>query len=99
MIQPEDFAISRQSLDGLRVNGAAESLVLVRDALGKRKTSAGQKAADMIALNAGAAIYVSGVASDLKQGVAMAQDAIASGLALEKLTELAVFTDCLGDVE
>jgi len=99
MIQPEDFAIARQSLDGLRVNGAADSLVLVRDALGKRKTLAGQKAADMIALNAGAAIYVSGVASDLKQGVVMAQDAIASGLALEKLTELAVFTDCLGDME
>lgn len=99
MIQPEDFAIARQSLDGLRVNGAADSLVLVRDALGKRKTPAGQKAADMIALNAGAAIYVSGVASDLKQGVVMAQDAIASGLALEKLTELAVFTDCLGDME
>lgn len=99
VIQPEDFAIARQSLDGLRVDGAADSLVLVRDALGKRKTPAGLKAADMIALNAGAAIYVSGVASDLKQGVAMAQDAIASGLALEKLTELAVFTDCLGDTE
>ncbi len=98
-IQPEDFALDRQPLDGLRVGGAADSLALVRDALGRRKTPEGRKAADMIALNAGAAIYVSGIARDLRQGVVMAQDAIASGMAGEKLTELAMFTDCLGDIE
>jgi len=98
-IQPEDFGMERQSLDGLRVEGAADSLALVKDALGKRKTPEGRKAADMVALNAGAAIHVSGVASDLAEGVAMAQDAIASGMALEKLHELAMFTDCLGDLE
>ncbi|MFA5494369.1 MAG: anthranilate phosphoribosyltransferase, partial [Porticoccaceae bacterium] len=70
-----------------------------RDALGRRKSPEGRKAADMIALNAGAAIYVSGIARDLRQGVVMAQDAIASGMAGEKLTELAMFTDCLGDIE
>ncbi len=98
-LQPEDFAIERQSLDGLQVEGAADSLALVKDALGKRKTPQGRKAADMLALNAGAGIYVAGVAADLAQGVAMAQDAIASGLALEKLNELAMFTDCLGDLD
>lgn len=98
-IQPEDFGLVRQPLDGLRVGGAADSLALVQDALGRRKTPAGAKAADMIALNAGAAIYVSGIARDLHQGVAMAQDAVASGLAGEKLTELVMFTDCLGDIE
>lgn len=98
-IQPEDFALDRQPLDGLRVGGAADSLALVRDALGRRKSPEGRKAADMIALNAGAAIYVSGIARDLRQGVVMAQDAIASGMAGEKLTELAMFTDCLGDIE
>jgi len=98
-IQPEDFALDRQPLDGLRVGGAADSLALVRDALGRRKTPEGRKAADMIALNAGAAIYVSGIARDLRQGVVMAQDVIASGMAGEKLTELATFTDCLGDIE
>ena len=49
-------------------------------------------ASDMIALNAGAAIYVAGIASSLKQGVQMAQDAIGSGLAGAKLTELIEFT-------
>ena len=97
-IAPEDFGIDRQTLEGLQVNGAADSLALIKDALGKRATPEGCKAADMIALNAGAAIYVSGVASDLQQGVAMAQDAIATGLAGEKLAELAAFTQCLEDV-
>ncbi|MCK9469193.1 MAG: anthranilate phosphoribosyltransferase [Porticoccaceae bacterium] len=98
-VLPEDVGLKSQSLVGLTVDGPAASLALVRDALGKRATEAGTKAADMIALNAGAAIYVSGVASDLAEGVVMAQDIIASGLALEKLTELAMFTDCLGDLE
>ena len=98
-VLPEDVGLKSQSLVGLDVDGPAASLALVRDALGKRATEAGAKAADMIALNAGAAIYVSGVASDLAEGVALAQDIIASGLALEKLIELAMFTDCLGDLE
>lgn len=98
-VLPEDVGLKSQSLVGLTVDGPTASLALVRDALGKRATEAGTKAADMIALNAGAAIYVSGVASDLAEGVVMAQDIIASGLALEKLTELAMFTDCLGDLE
>ncbi len=96
---PEDFGIERQDLEGLQVADAAESLVLIKDALGKRRSAAGIKAADMIALNAGAAIYAAGVAGSLGEGVAVAQDMIASGLALEKLDELAMFSDCLGDVE
>ncbi|SHF69542.1 anthranilate phosphoribosyltransferase [Microbulbifer donghaiensis] len=91
-ICPEDFGIERRDLDGLCVSGSEESLALIRDALGKRATDAGQKAADIIALNAGLAIYVSGVADTAEQGVAMAQDAIASGLAGEKINDLAAFT-------
>jgi anthranilate phosphoribosyltransferase len=98
-VSPADFGIEEQNLDGLQVADARESLDLIRDALGRRKGPAAAKAADMIALNSGAAIYAAGIASSLKQGVVMAQDVIASGLAGEKLNELAVFTDCLGDVE
>lgn len=96
-IQPEDFGITSQSLIGLSVEGSEDSLKLIRDALGKREGEYSQKAADMIALNAGAAIYVSGVASSFKQGIEMAQDAIASGLALEKMRELASFTQILSE--
>lgn len=88
-VAPEDFGIKRQSISVLTVSSAAESLELIKDALGKRATARGKAAADMIALNAGAAIFVSGLADSLAQGVAMAEDTLATGLALEKLTDLA----------
>ena len=94
-IEPQDFGIANQSLDGLSVESAEQSLRLIQDALGKQVTPEGQKAADIIALNAGAAIYVSGVSGSLQEGIAMAQDAIATGLAKEKINELAAFCDCL----
>lgn len=86
-IEPESLGIERQSLASLKANSAQESLQLVRAAL------AGEgAAADMVALNAGAALYCAGVADTLKEGVIVAQDAQASGLPLEKLRELAHFT-------
>jgi anthranilate phosphoribosyltransferase len=94
-LMPEDVGIESQSLIGLEVNGADESLALIKDALGKQQGKYAGKAADIIALNAGAAIYVSGIASDLQQGVAMAQDAISSKLALDKIGELAQFTQIM----
>ncbi len=93
-LTPEDLNIKRQTLEGLIVNSADESLALIRDALGKRRTEAGQKAAEIIALNAGMALYVAGVASSAQQGVALASDTIATGLALNKLTDLVAFTQC-----
>jgi anthranilate phosphoribosyltransferase len=92
-VTPEDFGIKSQSLIGLTVSSAKQSLELIQDALGERATENGRKAADIIALNAGAAIYAANIASDFKQGVAMAEDAIASGLALEKMKELVSFTE------
>jgi anthranilate phosphoribosyltransferase len=91
-IQPEDFGIRSQTLIGLTVEGAQDSLALIRDALGKRKTDNGQKAADMIVLNAGAALYAADIATSLKEGVQLAQDALHTGLAWEKLAELVSFT-------
>lgn len=92
LLQPEDVGLKSQALDGLIVDNVTQSLALLEDALGKRKGAAAAKAADMIALNAGAALYVAGVALTIKQGVAMAEDAIHSGLALEKLATLRDFS-------
>lgn len=94
-IKASDFDIEERDLTGLGVDSAAESLALIKDALGKRKTPEGDKAADIIALNAGAAIYVSGVADSLAEGIELAKDAIGSGLAGAKLQELVSFTDCM----
>jgi len=83
-IAPEDFGIARRSLDGLGADSVQESLALVRRSLGEPESAAAQ----IVALNAGAAIYASGVATTLGHGVTMAEDAIASGLAAERLDEL-----------
>lgn len=91
-VLPEDLGLTSQSLVGLAVDSPEASLALIRDALSKRKTEAGQKAADMIALNAGAALYAADLASSLKQGVQLAHDALHTGLAWEKLQELVSFT-------
>ena len=46
-------------------------------------------------MNAGAAIYVSGVATSMRAGVAVAHDLIYAGLALERIEALASFCECL----
>ncbi|OEC33433.1 anthranilate phosphoribosyltransferase [Pseudomonas cuatrocienegasensis] len=91
-IQPEDFGIKSQSLIGLTVDDAQQSLALIQDALGRRKTENGQKAVDMIVLNAGAALYAADHATSLKDGIHLAHDALHTGLAREKLEELVSFT-------
>lgn len=97
MINPEELGLKSQPLTGLDVDSAEASLALIRDALGKRETEAGEKAADMLALNAGVAIYVAGLAHTMKEGVSMAEDAIYSGLALEKIKELVSFSKYIAE--
>ena len=93
-IEPEDVGIESQTLKGLIIESPSQSLALIREALDNNpnKTPIAKKAADMIALNAGATIYVAGKADTIKQGVAMAQDIISSGKALQKMAALASFT-------
>ncbi|MCH8543920.1 MAG: anthranilate phosphoribosyltransferase [Alcanivorax sp.] len=95
VITPESVGIESTSLVGLDVTDPQASLALIRDAFGKRKGDYADKAADMLALNAGAAIYVAGVTATLKEGVRMAEDLIHNGEAGERLRELARFTEML----
>ena len=99
IINPEDVAIESQTLLGLMVEDSTESLALIKDALGKNKSARGEKAASMIALNAGAGIYVSGLSKDYKQGVALAHDIIYGGQALEKMSVLSEFTKTLKEYQ
>lgn len=91
-VEPEDLGMKSQSLHGLAVESPQASLELIRDALGRRKTENGQKAAEMIVLNAGAALYAADHAMSLKSGVELAHDVLHTGLAWEKLQELGAFT-------
>ena len=98
-LTPESVGIESQTLTGLIVENSAESLSLIKDALGKNKSDKGEKAANMIALNAGAGIYVSGLTTSYKQGVALAHDIIYGGQALEKMGVLSEFTKTLKQYE
>jgi anthranilate phosphoribosyltransferase len=84
-IQPEDFGMTRTDIAALAVDGAEASLAVVRSVL------AGEPgpAADIVALNAGAAIYAAGLADSLASGIKKAQEVIASGAGAEKLEALA----------
>ena len=74
---------------------ASESAALIRSALAGSQEPAARKAAAIIALNAGATIYVSGVALTLADGVAMAEDLLASGQAEEKMKAFIDFTQLM----
>jgi anthranilate phosphoribosyltransferase len=96
-IDPEDYFSTRQSLQGLSVTDAQQSYEIIMDALGKQRAPNAAKAADLIAINAGAALYVAGCASTLSQGIEMAQDSIQSGLAFAKVKDFAAFTVAQAD--
>lgn len=83
-IQPEDFGMQRADLDAIRVDSVEASLDMIRSAL------AGEPgpASDIVALNAGAAIHVAGIADSLADGVQRAQAAMREGAAQRHLDEL-----------
>lgn len=90
-LTPEQFGLVRGDLADLRVADASESLCMVREAFSSNQGMA----ADMITINAGAAIYAAGLAKDLPAGVALARQVIASGAALQKMDQLAAFSNSL----
>ena len=94
-IDPNDYGHGHKDLTGLGVNSAQESAELIKSALSLMSGEAAERARSMIALNAGAAIYVSGVAATLKAGIAAADEAIGSGAALDKLDSFVSFTQQL----
>ncbi|MGA9575649.1 MAG: anthranilate phosphoribosyltransferase [Lysobacterales bacterium] len=91
-LQPEKLGFERASLQDLVVEDVTSSLALIKRALAGEKDGRSQRAAHMIALNAGAALYVSGVADSITAGIDLAGDVLASGAALKKLQQLAGMT-------
>ena len=88
-IAPEDFGLTRASLDSLRVADAASSYALIQRVL------AGESGAarDIVCLNAGAAIYVAGLAASHAEGIAKAQQVIDAGTAAQCLHDLTALTN------
>jgi anthranilate phosphoribosyltransferase len=95
-IVPAAYGHAHDSLEGLPVSTALESAALIRSALGGAQGPSMSKARSIVSLNAGAGIYVSGKSPTLGDGVAAAEEAIASGAALEKLEAFVALTQTLG---
>ncbi|MBT8076819.1 MAG: anthranilate phosphoribosyltransferase, partial [Gammaproteobacteria bacterium] len=91
-VQPEQFGFARQSLRDLEVEGVDASLQLIRAALGGEQDERSKRAANMVALNAGAALYVAGVTDSIEAGVSLAGDVLQRGAGLQKLEQLAAMT-------
>ena len=87
-IHPEDFGLQMTSSRNLKVDGAAESKARILEALDNKAGAA----RDIVIINAGTALYAAGVATDIKDGVKRAREAIASGQARQKLDQFARFT-------
>ena len=82
-IHPEDFGIAMSASRNLRVDGPEQSIAMLRAVLDNEPGPA----LDIVALNAGAALYVAGVASDIGDGLARARAVIADGSARARLQQ------------
>lgn len=82
-IHPEDFGIAMSASRNLRVDGPEQSIQMLRAVLDNTPGPA----LDIVALNAGAALYVAGVASDIGDGLVRARAAIANGSARQRLQQ------------
>ena len=87
-IAPADLGLAQRGMEALEAATPEASLALVRGAL----NGSNEAAADLVALNAGAALYAAGAATTLAHGVTLAQDVIATGQATEKFREFIDFT-------
>jgi anthranilate phosphoribosyltransferase len=85
VLNPRQFGMSLHQTASIRVQNAEESKAIVLAVL----SGEAGPARDIVLLNAGAAIYVAGVANSIEDGIAAAARVIDSGLAKTKLDQLA----------
>jgi len=88
-VHPEQFGLPVHDARTLKVGNVEESRAMVIAAL-ENKSGA---ARDIVALNAGAAIYVADKAASVQEGVDMALEVIASGAARDKLAKFIEYTN------
>ncbi|MDP2262308.1 MAG: anthranilate phosphoribosyltransferase [Hydrogenophaga sp.] len=91
-IHPEDFGLTMASSRALRVETPEDSRAMLLGVLENRPEPALRAATDIVALNAGVALYAANVAADMAQGIALARRTIESGAAADKLRALTAFS-------
>jgi anthranilate phosphoribosyltransferase len=87
-IHPEDYGLTMASNRAFKVENPEQSKALVRSVL---QNDPGP-ARDIVALNAGVALYAAGVAPSIAEGLGLAREAIASGKALAKMDQFVART-------
>lgn len=87
-VSPEDFGLPLAPPEAIRVDSVEASAAMIRAVLDGEPGAA----RDIVLLNAGAAVYVSGRAASHAEGVAAAAGAIDSGAAADRLRQLAGLT-------
>jgi anthranilate phosphoribosyltransferase len=87
-IHPEDFGLHMKSNRGLKVGDAVESREMILEAL----SNVDGTPREIVAFNAGTALYTSGRASSIAEGIAKSREAIASGAAKKKLEQFVAAT-------
>ena len=80
-IHPKDFGLSTAPTNSFKVANADESKQIVLNVIDNQPGAA----SDIVCLNAGATLYVAGIAQDIASGIKLAKAAIASGAARQKL--------------
>jgi len=88
-LEPEALGVERAPIEEIAGGDSAENARIALAILSGETNGARR---DIVAVNAGAALYVSGAVSTLRDGVALASNTIASGAAMRKLEELASAT-------
>ncbi len=91
-IHPSDLGLKPAPLEALRVASPKQSSEMLHEAL----NDVDGAPRDVVALNAGAALYAAGVAPTMMEGVQMAREAIASGAARDKMQQFIRVTAELG---
>ena len=82
-VHPEDFGLTLGDLKDIRADNADASLALITEAFSGRNGTA----KSIISLNAGAAIYVSGLTTSLQSGIDRANQVLTDGSSQKKLDE------------
>lgn len=89
-ISPEEEGLKRYTKEEIVGGTVDENAVITKNILSGKEQGAKR---DIVLMNAGAALYTIGKADSIKEGVAMAKEAIDSGKAMEKLKEFIDYTN------
>ncbi|HET8798963.1 MAG TPA: anthranilate phosphoribosyltransferase, partial [Thermoanaerobaculia bacterium] len=96
-LEPEDLGVGRHPIEAVAGGDAQQNAAIAREILGG---SNGANAArrDVVLANAGAALFVGGLAPTLRDGVELARESLAGGRAAEKLEDLVRESNAAGGI-